>query len=128
MVVYVHIQYSTYQFSEESKGGGWNPTLPRFLRYRTKHGPERVKNKNRNKNLKPCFVRLPELPGYGCQLLRAEALQLRSSETKCLAIKSLIKTSVIQYLIRIIKNFKDNLSNISCMFIGYKRMHLLTLY
>ena len=28
MVAYVHIEYSTYQFSEESKGGGWNPTPP----------------------------------------------------------------------------------------------------
>ena len=25
MVAYVHIEYSSYQFSEESKGGGWNP-------------------------------------------------------------------------------------------------------
>ena len=29
MVAYVHIEYSTYQFSEESKEGGWNPTPPR---------------------------------------------------------------------------------------------------
>ena len=29
MVAYVHIEYSTYQFSEESKGeGGWNPPPP----------------------------------------------------------------------------------------------------
>ena len=27
IVEYVHIEYSTYQFSEESKGG-WNPTSP----------------------------------------------------------------------------------------------------
>ena len=33
MVAYVHIEYSTYQFSEESKGGGG----------RKKRGPERVK-------------------------------------------------------------------------------------
>ena len=32
MVAYVHIEYSTYQFSKESK-----------LRYRKKRGPERVK-------------------------------------------------------------------------------------
>ena len=43
MVAYVHIEYSTYQFSEESKG--WNPPPPpRFLRYRNKCGHERVKN------------------------------------------------------------------------------------
>ena len=28
MVAYVHIEYSTQQFSEESKGGGWNPPPP----------------------------------------------------------------------------------------------------
>ena len=26
MLAYVHMEYSTYQFSEESKGGGWNPS------------------------------------------------------------------------------------------------------
>ena len=41
MVAYVHIEYSTHQFSEESKGG-WNPPPPRSLRYRKKRGPERV--------------------------------------------------------------------------------------
>ena len=35
LAAYVHKEYSTYQFSEESKGG-WN-------RYRKKSGPERVK-------------------------------------------------------------------------------------
>ena len=35
MVVYVHIEYPTYQFSEESKGMG--------MRYRKKRRPERVK-------------------------------------------------------------------------------------
>ena len=30
MGAYVHIEYSTYQSSEESKGG-WNPTLPPVL-------------------------------------------------------------------------------------------------
>ena len=45
MAAYVHIKYSTYQFSEESKGGGGESTLPpRFLRYRKKRGPERVKH------------------------------------------------------------------------------------
>ena len=40
----MHIEYSTYQFSEELKGGGlWNPTPPRSLQYQKKHGPERVK-------------------------------------------------------------------------------------
>ena len=34
MVAYVHKEHSTYQFSEESKGGG---------RYRKKRGPESVK-------------------------------------------------------------------------------------
>ena len=34
-VAYVHIEYSSYQFSGESKGGG----LPK------KHGPERVNKK-----------------------------------------------------------------------------------
>ena len=28
MVAYVHIVYYTCQFSEESKGGGWNPPTP----------------------------------------------------------------------------------------------------
>ena len=28
MVAYLHIEYSTYQFSEESKGGGGNPSHP----------------------------------------------------------------------------------------------------
>ena len=37
LVAYVHIEYATYQFSEESKGG------VESLRYRKKHGPERVK-------------------------------------------------------------------------------------
>ena len=37
MLAYVHIEYSTYQFSEESKS----------LRYRKKRGPERV---NRTSN------------------------------------------------------------------------------
>ena len=47
MVAYVHIEYSTYQFSEESKGegGGIHPP-PRSLRYRKKRGPERVNIKN----------------------------------------------------------------------------------
>ena len=40
MEAYVHIEYSTYQISEESKGGG--PGGPRSLRYRKKRGPERV--------------------------------------------------------------------------------------
>ena len=44
MVAYVHIEYSTHQFSEESKGGGVESTPPsRSLRYRKKRGPERVK-------------------------------------------------------------------------------------
>ena len=51
MVAYVHKEYSTYQFLEESKGGGWNPTPPRSLRYRKKRGPERVK-----------FLRMKNLP------------------------------------------------------------------
>ena len=42
MVAYVHIEYSTHQFSEESKEG-WNPPPPRSLRYRKKRGPGRVK-------------------------------------------------------------------------------------
>ena len=28
MVAYVHIEYSTYQFSEESKGGGGLESIP----------------------------------------------------------------------------------------------------
>ena len=28
MVAYVHIEYSTYQFLEESNGGGWNTPPP----------------------------------------------------------------------------------------------------
>ena len=47
MVAYVHIEYSTYQFSEELKRGGIHPP-PRSLRYRKKRGPERV-NIERNK-------------------------------------------------------------------------------
>ena len=44
MVVYVHIEYSTYQFSEKSKWGGIHyPPPPRSLRYRKKRGPEGVK-------------------------------------------------------------------------------------
>ena len=40
MVAYVHIEYSTYQFSEESKGeGGGIPGTEK------KRGPERVKAK-----------------------------------------------------------------------------------
>ena len=45
MVAYVNIEYSAYQFSEESKGGGVEsipPSLPRSLRYRKKRGPGRV--------------------------------------------------------------------------------------
>ena len=42
MVAYVHIEYSTCQFSEESKGGGIQPPHPRSLRYGKKRGPERV--------------------------------------------------------------------------------------
>ena len=42
MVAYVHIEYSTYQFSEESKGGGDRTGPPPSLRYRKKLGPERV--------------------------------------------------------------------------------------
>ena len=41
MVAYVHIQYSTYQFSEESKGGGIHSPPARSLRYRKKRGSER---------------------------------------------------------------------------------------
>ena len=43
MVAYVHIEYSTHQFSEESKGGGGESIPLRSLRYRKKRGPERVK-------------------------------------------------------------------------------------
>ena len=43
MVAYVHIEYSTYQFSEESKGG--MESTPPPLMYRKKRGPERVKEK-----------------------------------------------------------------------------------
>ena len=40
----MHIEYSTYQFSEESKGGVVESIPPpRFMRYRKKRGPERVK-------------------------------------------------------------------------------------
>ena len=39
----MHIEYSTYQFSEKSKGGEVESTPPRSLRYRKKRGPERVK-------------------------------------------------------------------------------------
>ena len=47
MVAYVHIEYSTYQFSEESKGGGGGESTPlRPLRYRKKRGPERVNLKH----------------------------------------------------------------------------------
>ena len=42
MVAYVHIEYSTYQFSEESEGGGIH-SHPRSLRYPKKRGPEGVK-------------------------------------------------------------------------------------
>ena len=43
MVVYVHIEYSTYQFSEELKGGGGGIHPPPWsLWYRKKRGPERV--------------------------------------------------------------------------------------
>ena len=45
MVAYVHIEYSTYQFYEESKGD-WNPTPPR---YRKKRGPGRVKSSPNDK-------------------------------------------------------------------------------
>ena len=41
MVAYVHIENSTYQFLEESMGGGgWIPSPDR-----KKRGPERVKEK-----------------------------------------------------------------------------------
>ena len=46
MVAYVHKEYSTYQFSEDSKGGMEStppPPPPWTLRYRKKRGPERVK-------------------------------------------------------------------------------------
>ena len=45
MVAYVHIEYSTYQFSEESKGRGVDFT-PLSLWYRKRRGPVRVDNKN----------------------------------------------------------------------------------
>ena len=43
MVAYVHIEYSTYQFSDESVGEGDGIHPPWSLRYRIKRGPERVK-------------------------------------------------------------------------------------
>ena len=45
MVAYVHIEYSTYQLSEESKGRGMesNPPPLRSLRYPKKRGTEKVK-------------------------------------------------------------------------------------
>ena len=43
MVSYLRIEYSTYQFWEESKGGGLESTPPPWsLRYRKKRGTERV--------------------------------------------------------------------------------------
>ena len=50
MLAYVHIEYSTYQFTEESKGGGRGGVIhpTRSLRYRKKRGPERVKHDLQN--------------------------------------------------------------------------------
>ena len=42
MVAYVDTEYSTYQFLEESKGGGGG------IRYQEKRGPERVEKKARS--------------------------------------------------------------------------------
>ena len=42
MVAYVHIKYSTYQFSEESQGGGMESTPPRPCSTEKKRGAEKV--------------------------------------------------------------------------------------
>ena len=59
MVAYVNKEYSTYQFSEESKGGGIHP--PPVLAVPKKRGPERVKliffyiiNRKPNKKIYSC--------------------------------------------------------------------------
>ena len=43
MVAYVHVEYSTCQLSEKSRGGGAESTPPWSLRYRKRRGPERGK-------------------------------------------------------------------------------------
>ena len=63
MVAYVHIEYSIYQFSEETKGG-WNQPPPpsRSLRYWKKCGPERVKYRDNSKVYLPKELHLAEYP------------------------------------------------------------------
>ena len=56
MVAFVHTLYSTYQFSEESKGGGGNPSPP-VLVVPKKRGPERVKETKLQ-----VLLKLDELP------------------------------------------------------------------
>ena len=46
MVAYVHIEYSTYQFSEESKGGGIHLPPPGPCGTENKRGPKRLKKES----------------------------------------------------------------------------------